>query len=159
MQTIAETRRLRLGELRTQFRTWVAINKKLQLSARDATLSQIWNRAPDSKTGRPREMGTPLARRIEDCCGLPKGWMDTPPVSPTSEHRSQPPRDPWPFASIRYGRFENLTSDQKQDLEDLVEHQIAKFETKNGCRKRGQQGGAREGGQKRAGGLRGGRPC
>lgn len=39
-------------------------------------LSQIRNRTPDSKTKKPREMGGPLARKLEECCGKEIGWMD-----------------------------------------------------------------------------------
>lgn len=39
-------------------------------------LSQLRNRAVDAKTGRPREMGSSMARRLEIAAGKPKGWMD-----------------------------------------------------------------------------------
>lgn len=39
-------------------------------------LSQIRNQAVDSKTGRPREMGTSMARRLEIARGKLEGWMD-----------------------------------------------------------------------------------
>lgn len=43
-------------------------------------LSQIRNRALDTKTKRPRELGTRLARRLEEAMDPPKpaGWMDQP---------------------------------------------------------------------------------
>ena len=41
-----------------------------------AYLSQIRNRAPDSKTGTPKMMGDAMARRIEMALGEPDGWMD-----------------------------------------------------------------------------------
>lgn len=40
-------------------------------------VSQWVNRSPDSKTGRPRSMGSDSARSIESALGLAKGWMDT----------------------------------------------------------------------------------
>lgn len=39
-------------------------------------LSQLRNRTPDHETGRPREMGTRMARRLEAAFEKPKGWMD-----------------------------------------------------------------------------------
>jgi hypothetical protein len=45
-------------------------------------LSQIRARAMDSKTGRPREMGSNLARRLEQAVGKPIGWMDLPHTEP-----------------------------------------------------------------------------
>lgn len=38
-------------------------------------LSEILNRSP-SRTGKPRDMGSDLARKIEHGCGKPRGWMD-----------------------------------------------------------------------------------
>lgn len=51
-------------------------------------LSQVRNRAQDSKTGRPRQMGTAMARRIEAAAGKPPGWMDV-------HHTMEPPRHGW----------------------------------------------------------------
>lgn len=49
-------------------------------------LSQLRNRAVDRKTGRARDMGSSMARRLEAAFGKPPGWMDTPqlgePVAP-----------------------------------------------------------------------------
>ncbi|MGR2663657.1 hypothetical protein ACUXVY_18895 [Chromobacterium haemolyticum] len=42
-----------------------------------AYLSQILNRVP-SRTGKPRDVGTDLARKLEQGCGKPAGWMDHP---------------------------------------------------------------------------------
>jgi len=39
-------------------------------------ISQIRNKALDSKTGRPREMGNIVARKLETGCKKPVGWMD-----------------------------------------------------------------------------------
>jgi hypothetical protein len=40
-------------------------------------LSQVRRQAVDRKSGRRREMGTPMARRLEAAYGKPSGWMDT----------------------------------------------------------------------------------
>lgn len=39
-------------------------------------LSQVMTQTPDVKTGRPRALGTKLARRLEEAFGKPVGWMD-----------------------------------------------------------------------------------
>lgn len=44
-------------------------------------VSQWLNRSPDSKTGRPRQIGDVSARHIEKMLRLPKGWMDSPHTS------------------------------------------------------------------------------
>lgn len=41
-----------------------------------STLSQLRNRSPDSKTGKPKNVGTPLARHLEKVCNKEIGWMD-----------------------------------------------------------------------------------
>lgn len=122
MQTIAEIRRARLGELRTKHRTWAEINRKLGMLTRDATFSQIWNRAPDSRTGRPREMGTELARKIEDALELPRGWMDTSQTTAAITVAAEPRRAPygvsagWPFSFDR-SRFDTLSKPDRNRVE------------------------------------------
>lgn len=39
-------------------------------------ISQLLNRSPDSKTGKPRQIGDPMARKMEAGCNKPEGWMD-----------------------------------------------------------------------------------
>jgi hypothetical protein len=76
----ADIRRRRLEELRARFKTLTALNRALGRSERDYTLGQLLNQSPDSKTGKPRQMGSVMARAIEAKLGLPKGWMDSPPA-------------------------------------------------------------------------------
>lgn len=85
MKTVAEIRREKLEMLAQELGTVDAVAEKAGTSA--VYLSQIKNRAVDSKTGRPREMGTTLARKLESGCGKPPGWMDTDP-SPAKEASS-----------------------------------------------------------------------
>ena len=81
MQTVAETRLQRLALLVKRYGDSLAqLNVALGLDRTDATLSQIRTQAPHSKTGKPRSMGDPLARKIEEKLGLERGWMDTPPT-------------------------------------------------------------------------------
>lgn len=79
MQTVNETRNTRLMLLIDKHGSIAALNEAIGLPRTDATLSQIKNRSPHHKTGRPRAMGDDLARKIEATLGLPAGWMDTPP--------------------------------------------------------------------------------
>ncbi|SIR00489.1 S24 family peptidase [Pseudacidovorax sp. RU35E] len=39
-------------------------------------LSQVRNQAIDKASGKPREMGSAMARRLEGGCAKPEGWMD-----------------------------------------------------------------------------------
>jgi hypothetical protein len=80
VQTIAETRRQRLQMLLKQHGSIAALNDLIGLARTDATLSQVRNRSPHHKTGKPRAMGDDLARKIEEALDLPEGWMDTPPT-------------------------------------------------------------------------------
>lgn len=63
-------------------------------------LSQIRRGAIDTKTGKPREMGTSIARRLEKGCHKQNGWMD-------GEHGLDPdvaamylPRSPDPAPTV-----------------------------------------------------------
>lgn len=76
MRTISEIRHSNLLLLLEEHGSLAELNDKLRLPRTDATLSQIKNRSPDSKTGKPRVMGDILARRLEAALGLDEGWMD-----------------------------------------------------------------------------------
>lgn len=76
MNTIEEIRRLRLAELKKEFGSYVALNSRLGLTARDSTLSQCGNASSNSKSGKPRSMGSELARALERATGKEIGWMD-----------------------------------------------------------------------------------
>jgi hypothetical protein len=74
MNTIAQIRRANLERLVIRLGTLEAVADKGQTSS--IYLSQIRNMAVDTKTGRPREMGTAMARRLEVGTDKPSGWMD-----------------------------------------------------------------------------------
>jgi hypothetical protein len=80
MKTVEEVRRERLALLRKEAGSLVALNEKLGLNSRDATLSQILNAAKNSRTGTPKQMGSKLARELEKACEKEVGWMDTDPA-------------------------------------------------------------------------------
>lgn len=79
MRTVEEVRRLRLRALVEEFGTYAELNQLLDRLPGDSTFSQIANQSPDSKSGKPKTMGSDQARRLEVVCGKPVGWMDTDP--------------------------------------------------------------------------------
>lgn len=81
VDTIDEIRLARLTLLRDKYGSVAGLLRALKRPTRDATLSQLLTRAPDSKTGKPRQMGSVLARKIEASLSLPTGWTDQP-ISP-----------------------------------------------------------------------------
>jgi hypothetical protein len=80
MRTVEEIRVARLLQLRVEFGTLSKLNELLQLDRRDSTLSQYINAAPNSRTGKAKMMGSPLARRLEAACSKEVGWMDNDPL-------------------------------------------------------------------------------
>lgn len=90
---IGDIRRTNLGVLRDRYGGWAALNVALGRSTRDATLGQVWNQSPDSKTGRPRQMGDRLAREIEARLKLAPGWMDAPQTDQGSGDHNVAPRN------------------------------------------------------------------
>ena len=69
MNTIGEVRRAHLDQLAAELGTLEAVAELAGTTS--VYLSQIRNRAVDSKNGRPREMGSAMARRLELACGKP----------------------------------------------------------------------------------------
>ncbi|CAM2295534.1 Putative phage repressor [Ralstonia mannitolilytica] len=74
MKTIDEIRLENLLTAISRAGTATALAEKSGLSA--AYISQIKNRQPDSKTGKPKNMGDDAARKIEVGIGEMRGWMD-----------------------------------------------------------------------------------
>lgn len=75
MKTIDEIRRENLLLAIERLRTMAALAERAGVSS--AYLSQIKNRTPESKTGKPKAMGADVARKIEKALREPEGWMDT----------------------------------------------------------------------------------
>lgn len=74
MKTIDEIRRENLLLAIERHKTITALAEKAGVSA--AYLSQIKNRTPESKTGKPKGMGDAMARKLERAIGEGHGWMD-----------------------------------------------------------------------------------
>jgi hypothetical protein len=79
MQTIQETRKLRLKMLKSKHGRWVDLNEAIGWEKTNPRLSQIYNGTMRSDRNIPYAMGDETAREIETKLGLPVGWMDTPP--------------------------------------------------------------------------------
>jgi hypothetical protein len=116
MRTIAEVRRLRLLELKDKWRTWPAMNDKLGYTARDSTLSQIASQSIGSRNDKPKEMGSDLARKLEETFGKPSGWMDT------------DPDEFWPFSVISVSRWRALDERRKGMVEQAALEALTKLE-------------------------------
>lgn len=93
MQTVGETRLLRLQILIKKYSSQAALNEALGLPRTDATLSQIKNQNTTSR-GKAKVMGETLARRIESTLGYPVGWMDTPPTYAELHNTPEDQNDP-----------------------------------------------------------------
>ena len=74
MKTIGEIRHENLLLLVAEFGSQAEVARRAEIA--DVYISQILKRYPDAKTGRPRQMGDPAARKLEVGCNKPEGWMD-----------------------------------------------------------------------------------
>jgi hypothetical protein len=80
MKTVAAIRRENLVLLAEELGSMEAVAARVDSTP--VYLSQIRRQMPDSRTKRPRELGTELARRLERACEKPDGWMDQDHSSP-----------------------------------------------------------------------------
>lgn len=145
MKTIGQIRRERLQQLTRAGLSFAELNSLLGRNRRDATLNQIAKAAPNSTTGKPREMGSTQARQIEAALRLPDGWFDTSPEGDNGKvelkveggkyvvlHASHTEwvaleraakfnaRPEWPFQSVRQEDISNLSAANLATLERLV---------------------------------------
>jgi hypothetical protein len=74
MKTVGEVRLENLEALVREFGTLDAVATRAESTS--VYLSQLRNGTPDQKTGKSRQMGNAIARRLEAACGKPPGWMD-----------------------------------------------------------------------------------
>ncbi|MCX5590901.1 S24 family peptidase [Alcaligenes endophyticus] len=78
MKPVEETRLERLKALIKKYESAAALNRAAGRNERDSTFSQLINGSLNSKTLKPKTMGSDLARQLEVSLCLPHGWMDTP---------------------------------------------------------------------------------
>lgn len=119
MKTAAEVRLERLRMLVQEFGSLAALNRATGKQERDSTYSQLLNGSISSATGRPKEMGPAMARKIEIALGKPQGWMDTAPENPLSS---------WPFTSVTQARFDALPERIKGRIEERILTLIEEWE-------------------------------
>jgi hypothetical protein len=95
MIPIGKIRASNLERLIQEFGTLESVAVAAETTA--VYLSQLRRGAIDRKTGRPREMGTAIARRLEVGCNKPPGWMDAPEAPSWAAH--EPPPSPYDLQS------------------------------------------------------------
>jgi len=76
MKTIEEIRHDWLLRLVEKHGTVANLNAALGRTRTDATLTQIKNKAPNTRSGKVRSMGSDLAREIEERLGIERGTLD-----------------------------------------------------------------------------------
>ncbi len=93
MDTVEETRRHRLQMLVKKHDSMASLCEKLGYARNEtATLTRILNaNVRHDRGGEPYNMGSPMARKIEEKLSLGLGWMDTPP-SYAELHGEEDPR-------------------------------------------------------------------
>jgi|GEM_PF-1413088 len=116
MRPVEETRRLRLAQLVATHGSYVTLNGLLGMTDRDSTLSQIANQSPNSRTRKPKNMGSELARRIEAALGLAPGWMD---ADPDAE---------WPLDRVSRQRYGALSDADRAYVQGLMNQAITECE-------------------------------
>jgi SOS-response transcriptional repressor LexA len=77
MKTIGEIRRIRLEQLVQETKSKTLEEVSELSGASPGYLSQVRNMLPDSKTGKPKEMGKAVAEKLRAGFQKPIGWMDT----------------------------------------------------------------------------------
>lgn len=126
MLTVEETRRARLRMLVTRFTSMANLCEQLGFARNEtARLTRILNaNLRHDRDSKPYNMGSPMARQIEQKLKLDEGWMDTPPsyAELHGEH------DPRVKAMIL---MEDLPDDQWETALRLL-HALAKPTHKNG---------------------------
>lgn len=93
MEIVEETRRIRLQMLVKKHGSMASLCERLGYARNEtATLTRILNaNIRHDRGGEPYNMGSPIARKIEEKLSLGLGWMDTPP-SYAELHGEEDPR-------------------------------------------------------------------
>lgn len=139
MKTIGQIRRERLAQLQAEQRlTFAEMNVRLGRSRRDGTFSQIANQAPNSKSGKPRQMGDDQARDLEKEFKLPVGWFDTDPIIEvitdelirlrTYIEKNQATNQ-WPINSVVPDRFFKLPTEERARIDSVVRTLVELYES------------------------------
>lgn len=125
MRTIEEIRRIRLKMLVKEAGSAAALNRAAERNERDSTISQILNQAAGT-SGKPKELGSSMARDLEKAMGKPRGWMDNDPDLVAAQ---------WPFKEITPDQYELLSNIERAKIEEraliMIEGKIIKSPRKN----------------------------
>lgn len=81
--TVYDIRRANLLRLVNEAGGQAALAERIETNP--VYVNQLVRGAPDSRTGRPRQIGDAIARRLERTFGKPHGWMDS------AHHAAEPP--------------------------------------------------------------------
>lgn len=97
MEVVEETRRARLQMLVKKHGSMASLCEMLGYARNEtATLTRILNaNIRHDRDGKPYNMGSPMARQIEDKLSLGTGWMDTPPTYAELTGEADPRSDLW----------------------------------------------------------------
>lgn len=118
----------------SEYGSLVKINEALGRNARDSTLSQILNQAPNTSSGKAREMGTPQARALEAACKKEPYWLDRDPELDAALERLRTidarerasPWNTWPFTRVtREDYFTVLSEADRGAVEGYAEARVA----------------------------------
>ena len=122
MKSASEVRLENLEVLVKEAGTADALAEACGLSAE--YISQIRNRAIDNKTGRPRNLGSRAARKLEEGMSKPLGWMDTnhAPSAPSPGSRT------WPLKTASLDRFYALTPAEAKQADIAFDAILRGFE-------------------------------
>lgn len=110
MRTVEEIRLVRLQALVAEAGSIANLNRAAGRNERDATISQILTRWP-GKSGKPKELGSAMARELELAMSKPRGWMDNDPDLVIAA---------WPFASVSPAQYSGLSSMDQAKIEERV---------------------------------------
>lgn len=115
MKTVGDLRRENLELLVEQFGTLEGVASAV--GSTSIYLSQVRNQAIDAKTGKPREMGALMARRLEAAAEKPRGWMDQEHGGATRPRAATPPvaGAPTPDLALRLANAFADLPDQRAD--------------------------------------------
>lgn len=112
MKTIGDIRRANLEILIAEAGTLAAVADKADLHP--VYLNQVRNQAADTKTGRPRELGTRGARQLETAFNKDRGWMD-------EAHYGAPPPTP-PLDCREPATTDDSTYHRSLDVRDILRY-------------------------------------
>ncbi|WP_167395017.1 hypothetical protein [Variovorax boronicumulans] len=94
-----------------------ALNEALGRVKTDSTLTQYLNSSKGSKTNKPKQMGSPMARAIESQLKLEEGWMDN---DPDLVSAAAVPMHGWPFDAVDRAKVAHLDTRVLLRLEGAI---------------------------------------